>query len=85
MEVEEDATLMSPIPLEGRRMSSEQEQLDISPHEAMLQSQLRSTQQQLEDLQRQYMEVPLVSYWDPIDPPPRCIDLKLQTTNTGNE
>lgn len=57
MEVEEDATLMSPIPLEGRRMSSEQEQLDISPHEAMLQSQLRSTQQQLEDLQRQYMEV----------------------------
>ena len=29
----------------------------MSPHEALLQSQLQSTQQQLEELQRQYMEV----------------------------
>lgn len=29
----------------------------MSPHEALLQSQLQSTQQQLEELQRQYLEV----------------------------
>ena len=31
----------------------------MSPHEALLQSQLQSTQQQLEELQRQYLEVSL--------------------------